>query len=151
MTFLAYALMAAASSGAGADRPVLDRPSLNGTVFAQMAIQQRVVIRVPLAPVDMPMPTAPIRMKEARGPKCIAINRLAGASVMGPQTIDLFVRGAPSVRARLRNECRGVDLRYGFYLKPTKDGRVCGGRDSVHARTGGECAIERFRALVPQR
>jgi hypothetical protein len=142
MTFAAYALLAAATSSA---------PSLDGEVFAQLTIQQRVVIRVPVAPpASTPAVVPTMRWKEVKGPKCVAIGTLAGATVRGSEQLDLYLRGGARVRAQL-DDCDRVDLRYGFYLRPTSDGRVCGGRDRIHARTGGQCSIERFRSLVPQR
>ena len=77
--------------------------------------------------------------------------QLAGAIVTAPNAIDLVQRGGARQRAQLDKDCASVDLGYGFYLRPTSDGQVCSGRDSIHARTGGHCAISRFRTLVPQR
>ena len=142
MILLALALAAAA---AGAVAPAID-----GTEFAQLMIQQRVVIRVPLAAEQM-VPQAPVRWVEKKGPKCLALSGLGGFAVRAPQVVDLYMRGGQRVRTRLEKQCTGVDLGYGFYLKPTADGHVCSNRDAIHARTGGQCGIERFTNLVPAR
>jgi hypothetical protein len=141
VTSLAFVLLAAASAAA----PVGD-----GTQFAQMMIQQRIVVRIPLAPVQA-APEAPVRWVEKKGPKCVSLNNLAGFVVRGPQVVDLFIRGGQRVRTRLERDCSGVDLGYGFYVKPNTDGRICTNRDVLHARTGGQCEVQRFTSLVPER
>ncbi|MFM9976655.1 MAG: hypothetical protein ACKVOP_01235 [Sphingomonadaceae bacterium] len=142
MTFAAYALLAAATSSA---------PALHGEVLlAQLTIRQRVVVRVPVTPTAATATPPTVQWREVKGPKCIAIANLAGAAVRGAELVDLYMRGGNRVRAHL-DDCDQIDLRYGFYLRPTSDGQVCGGRDRVHARTGGQCKIERFRGLVPKR
>jgi len=47
--------------------------------------------------------------------------------------------------------CPALDFYSGFYLRPSADGQVCADRDTVHARSGGQCGIERFRTLVPRK
>ena len=73
---------------------------------------------------------------------------LAGALVSSPDSIDLLLRGGVRVRAKLQKSCPSIDFYSGFYVKATKDGRICEDRDMIHARTGGECQIENFRTLV---
>ncbi len=142
MTSLAFALLAAASTVA---------PTVYGTEFAQLTIQQRVVVRVPLAPIREAAPQVPLRWVEKKGPKCVGLGNLSGFVVRGPQVVDLFMRGGARVRTRLEKQCTGVDLGYGFYVKPNADGRICADRDTLHARTGGKCEVERFTSLVPER
>ncbi len=125
-------------------------PPVEADRFAQLMIQQRVVVRVPVVPVQ-PAPAAPARWVEKRGPKCVGIGTLAGFVVRGPQLVDLFMRGGQRVRTRLERQCTNIDLGYGFYVKPNADGRLCSGRDSLHARSGGSCEVERFTTLVAAR
>jgi hypothetical protein len=134
-----FALLAAATS-----------PLPAGEQFAQLTIQQRVVIRVPMVPIAQD-PIRSLRWVEKKGPKCIASNTLAGAVVTAPRAIDLVTRGGPRLRAQLDGSCQDVDLRFGFYIRPNSDGKICSDRDAIHARTGGQCEIEKFRTLVPQR
>jgi hypothetical protein len=125
-------------------------PFPDGAELAQLTIQQRVVIRVPMVPIPAE-PTRPLRLIEKKGPKCLASNSVAGAIVTSERTIDLFTRNGPRLRAELDKQCQAVDLRFGFYVRPNPDGRICANRDTIHARTGGQCDIQKFRTLVPER
>jgi hypothetical protein len=125
-------------------------PFPDGAELAQLTIQQRVVIRVPMVPIPAE-PTRPLRLIEKKGPKCLASNSVAGAIVTSERTIDLFTRNGPRLRAELDKQCQAIDLRFGFYVRPNPDGRICANRDTIHARTGGQCDIQKFRTLVPER
>jgi hypothetical protein len=118
--------------------------------MAQLTIQQRVVIRVPIVPTA-PEASRPLRLIEKKGPKCLASNSVAGAIVTSERTIDLFTRNGPRLRAELDKQCQAVDLRFGFYIRPNPDGQICASRDTIHARSGGQCDIQKFRTLVPER
>lgn len=142
MTLLFLALMTASGGPVPAQVEEIE--------IAQMTIQQRVVVRVPIAP----MPVAPplqMRWVEKKGPKCVGLGTVAGFAVRGPQTVDLLLRNGQRVRTRLEKQCRSVDLGYGFYVKPNADGRICRDRDILHARTGGQCEVDSFASLVPER
>jgi hypothetical protein len=145
VTLLFVALM---SAGAG---PVPAAPApVEGVEIAQMTIQQRVVVRVPLAPMPV-APPVPVRWVEKKGPKCVDLSAVAGFAVRGPQVVDLLLRNGQRMRTRLEKECRSLDLGYGFYVKPNADGRICRDRDILHARTGGQCEVDGFSTLVPER
>jgi hypothetical protein len=122
----------------------------DGAEMAQLTIQQRVVIRVPIVPTA-PEASRPLRLIEKKGPKCLASNSLAGAIVTSGRTIDLFMRNGPRLRAELDKQCQAVELRFGFYIRPNPDGQICASRDTIHARSGGQCDIQKFRTLVPER
>jgi hypothetical protein len=122
----------------------------DGAEMAQLTIQQRVVIRVPIVPTA-PEASRPLRLIEKKGPKCLASNSLAGAIVTSGRTIDLFTRNGPRLRAELDKQCQAVELRFGFYIRPNPDGQICASRDTIHARSGGQCDIQKFRTLVPER
>lgn len=147
MTPIAYGLLIAATS---APAPVPVRETrMEQVEFAQMVIQQRVIIRVPAMPA--PPPPRPIRMKEVKGPKCVAVNQLAGAAITQKNSVDLFLRGGMRLRAQLDDDCPALDYYSGFYISPSADGQVCQRRDMLHTRAGGQCRVERFRSLVPER
>lgn len=128
---------------AGAHPAESDEPVL----LAQLTIQQRVIIRVPTRPLPV---APPIRWRERDGPKCIDANALAGAQV-SPEGVDLLLRGGSRLRAKLANECPALNYYSGFYIRPGRDGRVCADRDTIRTRAGGECEIDRFRSLVPEK
>lgn len=129
--------------------------------LAQMTIEQRVVIRVPmmrpaLPPPDMgdarsrrdPPPSA-VKWDERKGPKCIRLSQLRAASMTTSHGVDLILRDNSRLRARLGRECRPEYLYSGFYIQPEADGSLCAGRDRVLARGGANCLITDLRRLVP--
>lgn len=119
----------------------VDAPAAD-TLLAQLTIRQRVIIRVPRILV----PRA-VTWKERKGLKCVAPADLAGAVVTARDRIDLVFRGGQRVRARLDDDCRGLDFYSGFYLRPDANGQVCAGRDAIRSRAGARCQIDRFRLL----
>ncbi|GAA0733061.1 hypothetical protein [Sphingomonas japonica] len=122
---------------------------------AQVRMHQRIVIRVPrltaarTSMANAPLP--PIRWVERDTDRCIAASSLAGAAVTRPDSVDLVLSGGRRLRANLGSACPALDFYNGFYLRPTSDGMVCARRDAFRSRSGGECRIEAFRALVPAR
>jgi hypothetical protein len=151
VTPFAYGLLVAAANVVPAPAPAPPAGEETRRVeFSQMMIQQRVIIRVPaLSPP--PAPPRPIKWKEVKGPKCVPLNQLAGAAVTQPDSVDLFLRGGTRLRMRLDDDCPALDYYSGFYIRPTADGQVCQKRDMLHTRSGGQCRVERFRTLVPER
>lgn len=87
--------------------------------------------------------------KEKSAPKCVSMVALGGIAISRPDSIDLVLRGGQLVRARLEKGCPSIDFYSGFYLEPTRDGRLCEDRDTIHSRTGGACVIDKFHLLVP--
>ena len=134
-------LLLATSGGVAAPAPIQ---------YAQVTIRQGVIVRVPTRRSDA-RAAPPIRWKEKRGPRCIPANALAGASVNENDSVDLLLRGGARVRAELESRCPALDYYSGFYIRPSSDGRICADRDAIRARSGGQCEIERFRSLVPDR
>ncbi|MEQ1547886.1 MAG: hypothetical protein ABL918_04470 [Chakrabartia sp.] len=126
-------------------------PPANATSqFAQVTITRRSVIRV------TPALSAPIRRlppanlwKEKDAPDCIPTSALAGLMISKPDSIDLLLHSGQLVRAKLEKGCPSIDFYSGFYMKPTKDGRICEDRDTIHSRTGGACEIDKFKTLTP--
>jgi len=136
----ALALLLAAAGAEPAPARVPQRVEL-----AQLIIRERAIVRVPTRPARTPK----IKWKEKKGPKCISAEGLAGAALIDQDNVDLIARGGERTRAQLESACPAIDFYSGFYLLPSADRQVCAGRDSVHARSGGECQIKRFRKLVP--
>lgn len=95
----------------------------------------------------------PARPQEARSPPpkaglrtCIAVDRIAGAQLFGDSAIELTMRDGRHWRMFLAEECPGLSFYQGFYYRRGKAGMLCAGRDSIGARSGGECAIA---SIVP--
>ncbi len=153
MTPISYGLLALAASALAAPQRSAGESAPGADLeveLAQMMIQQRIIIRVP-AMNPPPPPPRPIRWKEVKGPKCVPLNQLAGASIGQNGTVDLFLRGGARLRAQLDDDCPALDYYSGFYISPTADGQVCQRRDLLHTRAGQQCRVERFRLLVPGR
>lgn len=122
-----------------------------GVELAQLTIEQRVIIRVPLArPSGRVAEAAPPRIEweEKKGPKCIALRSIRRATITSPSGVDLILLDSKRYRAKLGRGCRSADFWSGFYVEPSKDGSLCAGRDSIQARTGLTCEIHDFKKLV---
>lgn len=124
-----------------------------GIEVAQLTVTQSLVIRVPAHRssryVAPDAPPAPPAYKERKGPKCIDGAAIAGAAITTPDSVDFILRGGKRVRAKLEEECPALDYYSGFYFRAAPDGKLCADRDSIHTRSGGDCQIDRFRALTP--
>ena len=156
------ALPANQESGA-ISSPSIGAPHVSAvSELAQMTIEQRVIIRVPM--VRRAMPRHEDRAQavydgredasewvERPGPRCVKIKRVTGASIISPRGVDLMLRGDERMRARLGRGCRPADLSSGFYIQPNEDGVLCAGRDRVLARSGADCEIKELVRLVPDR
>ena len=110
-----------------------------------MTVEQRLIIRVPVAP----RPRVRIHWEEEKGPKCLPAHAIAGAFLSGPDSVDFILRNRQRMRARLDSDCDGLDFYGQLYLQPA-DARICARRDTIRSRVGGSCRIEKFRTLVPK-
>jgi hypothetical protein len=121
--------------------------------LAQVTIRQHIILRMPRSAPAPAAAASPIVWEESRGPRCLRMSTIAGAALVGRNSVDLVLRDNSRVRAELENSCPALDYYYGFYVNGTEDGQICADRDSVRSRMGGQCEIERFRTLraVPRR
>lgn len=119
--------------------------------LAQMTVEQRVIIRIPLARQRprAPSPDPPIDWKEKKGPKCVPIRTIRAAAITAQNGIDMLLTSGERYRGRLERGCRSIDFLSGFYIQATQDGDLCAGRDAVQARGGTECEIDSFKRLEP--
>lgn len=119
--------------------------------WAQLTIEQRVIIRVPMAKRGRvparPAPDARAGWKEKKGPRCIALRSIRSASIIRDNAIDLLLADNHRYRARLARGCNSMGFYSGFYVEPDGDGSLCSGRDELQARSGASCAIDSFRRL----
>ena len=110
-----------------------------------MTVERQMILLVPVRPY----PRMNFRWEEEKGPKCLPVGAIAGAMLSGGDSIDLVLRNRQRMRARLDNDCEGLDFYGGLYLQ-TEDGQLCAKRDSIRSRMGATCRIEKFRMLVPK-
>ena len=122
-----------------------DQPQQPREGVRRVVINQELIISIPIRP----RPLKRTVWTEHKGPKCIAAERIAGATLSGPSSIDFVLRDRTRVRALMDDECPGLDFYGGFYLQPDDD-RVCAKRETIKNRVGASCRIQRFRLLVPQ-
>jgi hypothetical protein len=122
--------------------------SAEGSVYAQFIVRQQIIVRIPDGQRQAaPAGSTPIEWRESRGPRCVAADAIAGATLVGPNSVDLILRDNSRMRAVLQRRCPALDYYYGFYVNGTEDGQICADRDSIRSRMGGECQIDRFRTL----
>lgn len=139
MTLLALFGLFPALFGAAAQAPAEDQ------VVRRVIIHDEVILRIPIRP----RLSRPIEWVEKKGPKCLPANRIAGAILSGPSSIDFLMRNRQRVRALMDNDCPALDFYGRFYLQPN-DEFICAKRETIHSRIGGSCRIEKFKMLVPQ-
>ena len=134
--------------GSAQDRPAPPRAPLGNVVVRH----RQIIIRVPSGIREVaPAGASLIKWREASGPNCILATRLVGATLLSQNSVDLILRDNSRVRARLQRRCPALDYYRGFYINATEDGRICADRDSIRSRAGGECQIDQFRRLSPER
>jgi hypothetical protein len=153
-------ILAVPAANAVPDRPGPGAGAQAGGVrITQMTIHERVIIRVPRVAMPVPAPVGrvaldmpmPVKWKEKKGPKCLAVAELAGAMVSRNGTIDIALTTGKRMRAVLREDCQPLDAYSGFYIRPGADGKVCADRDAIRARSGATCPIDTFKSLVASR
>ena len=114
-------------------------------VVRRVVIQDEVIFRIPVRP----RPPQKFEWREKKGPRCVNADRIAGAMLSGPNSIDFLLRDRTLVRAMMDSNCPALDFYKGFYLQPD-DERICAKRETIRSRVGASCRIERFRSLVKQ-
>lgn len=136
-----------------ADAPVVGAPVEQ---LAQMTFHQRIVIRFPRLP-DTPVPPVQVsedetgRLVEKKGPRCVPVSDISGATGIKGDSIDLMTEDGATLRARFDARCPALDFYRGFYVRQNADGLVCAGRDSVRSRSGADCRIKAFKRIIRRR
>ena len=143
MILLSAAFFALSAAGAEQLRPI---PPANRV--AQVVVQQRTIIRVPVRLRQSPPAASSLNWEEGKGPECIPTTQIVGATFLGQNSVDLILRDKRRIRARLESKCPALDYYYGFYLTRSEDGKICADRDLIRSRVGGQCEIEAFRTLT---
>lgn len=118
----------------------------------QVRIEQRVTIRVsPARPrsnlvADLPR-NFPDRLVERKMGNCIPAKDVVGVQTGGTSKLILFMRDRKMISAQLEKACSARDFYSGFYVEPSKDGKLCIKRDELLSRNGAKCELSRFSRL----
>jgi len=156
-TPLLLPVLLASAPDVGRNRPPDGDALPAPTQWAQLTIEQRVIIRIPtvrsgqrssLMREDDASPLPAPAMKEEKGPKCLQLNRVRGAVINPTSGVTMLTVPRERFRTHLGRACRAADFYSGFYIEPNKDGAICAGRDTLHARNGSTCEIVKFSRLV---
>ena len=115
--------------------------------YVQVTVREQLIVRVPMRVRQLAPAASLLQWKESKGPRCLPARAIAGAALLSENSVDLILRDRSRIRARLDTSCPELDYYYGFYITPNADGQVCADRDVIRSRVGGQCGIERFRAL----
>lgn len=127
-------------------------PSAEPVQWAQLTIEQRVILRVPVArgahaPARMPVRKDDV-WDEKKGPRCVALRSIQASTIVVMDGVDLILADKHRYRAKLEKGCQSTGFYTGFYVEPDDDGSLCSGRDKLQARSGVSCMIDSIRRLV---
>lgn len=114
--------------------------------FPQTVVRQQIIVRMPVGRRGARAPNA-VEWKEGKRIECVSVKAIAGATLLGRNSVDLVLRDNSRIRAKLERSCPALDYYHGFYISPGADGKICADRDSIRSRVGGACEIDAFRAL----
>ena len=107
--------------------------------------------RVPVAPSALAKPTDIWVAGTSKPGTCIDPDRIAGAVVVNPRTVELIMKGGKRWRLMLANACPQMSYYGGFYYQQEQAGKFCAGRDRIMGRAGGECRVDRLVPLVKRK
>ena len=122
-----------------------------GDSWYQARSNQRVIIRIPPKPAPATVKKSEkIEYKEEKIGKCLLMDRLIGARPGPKESLEIMTRDGNVIRAYLGDGCLAREFYAGAYVERSTDGKLCIDRDLLHARTGAQCEIDKFRVLVPK-
>lgn len=81
--------------------------------------------------------------------RCIEMSRIASAQVSRGDRIDFVLRDGSRLRASLGANCPALGYYSNLYVRQSRDGMMCAGRDVIRSRSGGACPVQAFHRLVP--
>ena len=91
-----------------------------------------------------------IKLEERKIGKCITMDNLVGFAPGPSDSLEFITKDRKLIRAYLADSCKAKEFYAGAYIEKSEDGKLCQKRDIIHARYGAECALDRFRELVPE-
>jgi hypothetical protein len=138
---------AAATAEVGWGEPVAVSGWFHIEFGYQRRDKERVIIRIPPKPARR---SEPVKWKEQKIGKCILMNRLVGSRPGPKESLEILTSDGNVIRAYLGDGCLAREFYAGAYVERSADGKLCIDRDLLHARTGAQCEIDKFRLLVPE-
>ncbi len=119
----------------------------------QVRIQQRVIVRVsPRRARQSLVATLPARPPtdyiERKIGNCLELKSVIAVQADAARLL-LYTNDRKIISATLEKSCRPRDFYSGFYVEPSKDGKLCIKRDNLQSRNGMSCQMSRIRQLVP--
>ncbi len=124
--------------------------------YMTLQINQRIIIRLQRtsgarrASFSSRNGGAKVKLEERKIGKCIAMDNLMGFAPGPSDSLEFITKDRKLIRAYLADNCKAKEFYAGAYIEKSKDGKLCQKRDIIHARYGAECALDRFRQLVPE-
>ena len=116
---------------------------LASPLWAQAGADVRAMQARPMPPTEREI-WVPVRTSSTA---CIDVERIGGAIVVDPRSLDILMRGGKRYRLTLAQACPQLSYYGGFYYQPTVSGKFCAGKDRVMARAGGPCRVSRISVL----
>ncbi len=124
--------------------------------FTAFQVNRRIIIRLQRtsgarrASLSSRNNGAKVKLEERKIGKCIAMDNLVGFAPGPSDSLEFITKDRKLIRAYLADNCKAKEFYAGAYIEKSEDGKLCERRDIVHARYGAECALDRFRELVPE-
>ncbi len=130
---------------------------LQGMELRQIRVRQRVFVRITPRNNSSnrrnlvarpPQTLVSTRYKERKANDCVPVKRISSVQTGSGNRLILFMEDAQVMSINLEKACRARDFYAGFYVDKNEDGKMCVSRDTLQARNGAKCSIERMMQLV---
>lgn len=127
-------------------RPALAAVALLALVLAPAAAfaDRQKVQRIPVRPPSFDRQDDGLSAKQGRRARqaCLDVDDIVAAVVTSDRSVELSLRDGEIWHMRFASACPALSYYQGFYYHRTQAGKLCAGRDTVIARSGGECPID---------
>lgn len=87
--------------------------------------------------------------RERPSAQCVEMSRIVSANVTRSDSVDFVMQDGTRLRATLGADCPALGYYSNLYVRTSRDGMLCAGREVIRSRSGGACPVERFHRLVP--
>jgi hypothetical protein len=117
-------------------------------------VRSRIIVRVtPLSgngPRTVLQGQEPVRLRREKGEpiECVRLAEVAGVRLDEAGRLLVFMRDNGIYSAAFERSCSVQVFYSGFYVERPRDGKLCAGRDQLHARSGSDCKLGRFDRMA---